>query len=96
MPAWFIAAIQDIHDPAGWAEYLSLAGPTLAKYGGKVVFSGDKIEVPEGNWSPANVAAVEFESLQRAKEWYNSPEYRAAVSVRQAAAEVGVVLLDGG
>ena len=96
MPAWFIADIKNIHDPAGWAEYLSLACPTLAKYGGKIVFLGDKIEVVEGSGSSANNAAAEFESLQKAKEWYNSPEYQAAARVRQAAAEGRVVLLDGG
>ena len=80
----------------GWDKYRSLARPTLAKYGGKSVLSGDKIEVPEGNWSPTIVAVVEFETIQKVREWYNSPEYQAAVAIRQAAAEVGVVLLDGG
>ncbi len=96
MPAYIFASVQSISDPVQFTEYQGLAGPTLAKYGGKILGGGGKIEVADGNWSPVGVFAAEFESLQRAKEWYNSPEYQAVISKRLNSTQSGVVFVDGG
>jgi len=96
MPAYIFASIQSVSDPAQFAEYGGLAGPTVAQYGGKVLGGGNKIEVADGNWSPLFVFAAEFESLQKAKEWYNSPEYQAVISKRTNSTQGGVVFVDGG
>ena len=37
MPAYFIAAVYGVNDPAGFEEYQNLAGPTLVSYGGKFI-----------------------------------------------------------
>ena len=71
MPAFVFPNIQSVSNPARFAEYQGLAGPVLAQYGGKILGGGTKIEVADGNWSPVFVLAVEFESLAKAKEWYN-------------------------
>jgi uncharacterized protein (DUF1330 family) len=40
---------------------------------------------------------MEFESLAAARQWYQSPAYQKAVSIRQAAAEAKVgFVVDGG
>jgi uncharacterized protein (DUF1330 family) len=95
MAAYVIGAISSVKDPAGFAEYQKLAGPTLEKYGGKFIAGGNKIEVADGIWSPAFVVVVEFQSLQRAKQWYNSPEYKPLVSRRKASSTSGVIFVDG-
>ena len=99
MAAWLFASIQSINDPAGFGEYVQLAGATLAKYGGKILGGGDKgdkIEVVDGDWSPVAVVAIEFESLAKAKEWYKSPEYQAVLPKRLNTTKGGVVFVDGG
>ena len=96
MAAYIFGTVQSISDPAQFTEYQGLAGPILAQYGGKVLGGGAKIEVADGNWSPIGVFAAEFESLQKAKEWYNSPEYQALISKRLNATQGGLVFVDGG
>jgi uncharacterized protein (DUF1330 family) len=96
MAAYVIGALSSIKDPAGFAEYQKLAGPTVEKYGGKLIVGGTKIEVADGNWSPIGVVVLQFETLQRAKQWYNSPEYSAVKGRRFRTAESGAIFVDGG
>jgi len=42
------------------------------------------------------MVVIEFESLQKAKEWYNSPEYQAVISKRLNSTQGSVVFVDGG
>ena len=95
MAAYVIGTIQSISDPAKFAEYVRLAEPLLAQYGGKIVVVGDKIEVADGTWSPLGIIVVEFESLDQAKKWYNSPEYSPLVSMRTGSTDSGVIFVDG-
>ena len=96
MAAWLFASLQSVNDPAGFGEYQQLAGATQVKYGGKLLGGGDKIEVMDGDWSPAAVAAIEFESLAKAKGWYHSSEYQAVLPKRMNTTNGGVVFVDGG
>ena len=95
MAAYVIGAIQSVNDPVAFSEYQNLALPTLVKYGGTLVVGGTKIEVADGNWSPTGMVVVEFETMAKAKEWYNSPDYNPLVSRRTASADSGVIFLDG-
>ena len=96
MPAYLIGAAESVNDPAGFAEYQQLAGPTLEKYGGRIIVGGTDIEVADGNWSPIFMVVVEFESLERAKQWYNSPEYSPVKPRRLQSATGGVIFLNAG
>jgi uncharacterized protein (DUF1330 family) len=96
MPAWVIGTLKKINDPVVFAEYQKLAGPTLEPYGGKVVGGGTKVEVGDGDWSPITAIIVEFESIERAREWYNGPEYQAALALRLQSTESSLILVDGG
>ena len=95
MAAWVIAAIQSVNDEAGFAAYQKAGGPTVAQYGGKRIASGSKIEVADGTWSPSRIVVLEFESLAKAKAWYNSPEYQAAMEKRISSSDSGFIFVDG-
>ena len=75
MSAYVIVEIE-ITDPVGYEEYKKQAGATVEKYGGKYIVRGGKSEVLEGNWKPKRIVILEFPSIDRAKEWLNSEEYR--------------------
>jgi uncharacterized protein (DUF1330 family) len=94
MPAYLISQIE-VHDPKGYEEYRKLVGASLAKYGGKFIARGGKIDVLEGNWSPRRVVICEFESLERAREWYGSPEYKPAMDIRQTTSDAKIIVVDG-
>ena len=95
MVAWAIGAILSVSDEAGFAAYQELGGPTVAKYGGKRVAAGTKIEVADGTWSPVRMVVIEFENLAKAKTWHNSPEYQAAMEKRISSSDGGFIFLDG-
>ncbi|MEQ1879391.1 MAG: DUF1330 domain-containing protein [Burkholderiales bacterium] len=94
MPAYLISQI-DVHDPVGYEEYRKLVGASLAKYGGKFIARGGKIDVLEGDWSPQRVVICEFESLVRARQWYESPEYKPAMDIRQKTSKANIIVVDG-
>ena len=94
MAAYVVGTIYDIKDPVGFEEYRSQAGPTLEKYGGKLVMMSQSIEVGDGSWSPIGMVMFEFESMAKAKEWYNSPEYSAARPTRLKTADTGLIFAD--
>ena len=82
MPAYIIAN-QTITDPEAFGKYSQVAGPTVVAYGGKLLVAGPGAEVLEGNPSPATVV-LEFESVEKAKAWYDSPEYQEIIGLRLA------------
>jgi uncharacterized protein (DUF1330 family) len=94
MPAYVIVNI-DIHDPVTYEEYKKLAPASIAKYGGKYLTRGGATEVLEGNWIPKRFVILEFESMQHAKEWLNSPEYAPARKLRQQSASTDMIVTQG-
>ena len=95
MAAYVIGTVQSVSDPEMFSEYVTLAGPTLEKYRGKIVLGDDRIEVGDGNWSPIGVIVIEFDSMSRLKEWYNSPEYKPLNSKRTSSSDSAVIFVDG-
>jgi uncharacterized protein (DUF1330 family) len=52
--------------------------------------------VPEGEWSPdERVVLVEFPDMRRLREWYASPEYAAALALRQTALGRRLLFVEG-
>lgn len=94
MSAYVIVDIE-VKDLEKYQEYRKVAPATVQAYGGKYLARGGKIEVMEGNWTPKNVVVVEFESVERAKAWYNSPEYVAIRAGRQDNTNSRMILVDG-
>ena len=92
MPAYVLAALYDVTDPAGFEEYRNLAGPTVASFGGKFIAGSESVEVVEGDWAPQGFLVVEFESLEQAKLWYNSPEYQAVLPKRKNSTNSGLIM----
>ena len=95
MAAYVIGALQSINDPDKFSEYARVATPTIEQYGGKILVGGDKIEVADGNWSPIGIIVIEFESIEQAKKWYNSPEYHPLAPLRTGSTDSGLISVDG-
>ena len=93
--AGYVIADVNVHDAEAYGEYRKLVAPTVEKYGGKFVVRAGAHEVLEGDWKPSRLIVLEFESVARAKEWYNSEEYAPALAIRLKAAETSVVVVEG-
>jgi uncharacterized protein (DUF1330 family) len=94
MAAYMIVHLE-ITDPAAFDAYRTVAGPTLATYGGKALAAFRPFEVLEGMIHPKAVLVIEFPSVAQAKKWYASPEYAPLIPQRQRAANSTVILTEG-
>jgi uncharacterized protein (DUF1330 family) len=93
VPKGYIIITEDVKDPAGMAEYGKLASQAMA---GSTLLSFDsKPEVLEGEWHGTQTVLLEFESVEAAREWYNSDAYQEAAKLRQAAADCNGVIIAG-
>jgi uncharacterized protein (DUF1330 family) len=94
MAAYVIADLT-IMDPQGFEQYRQMVPATIAKYGGKYVVRGGKLETLEGNWEPQRLVILEFESAERAKEWWASEDYHEAKALRQRTAQTNLIIVEG-
>jgi uncharacterized protein (DUF1330 family) len=51
--------------------------------------------VLEGERRPERVVVLEFESLERAREWWESDEYRGLKELRQRAGQTTMIAVEG-
>ena len=94
MSAYVIVEI-DVLDPAEYEEYKKLAGATVEKYGGKYIVRGGRTEVLEGDWNPKRIVVLQFDSMQRAKDWLNCEDYREPRKMRHRTAKTNMILVEG-
>jgi uncharacterized protein (DUF1330 family) len=94
MPAYLIANV-DIKDAEKFGDYMKATPPVVRQFGGKFLVRGGDFEICEGRWNPKRLVLVEFESMQKARQFYNSPEYNAIKDLRQGSAYTEWVFVDG-
>ena len=94
MPAYLIARVH-ITDPEQYKEYAKLTPAAIAKHGGRFVVRGGAVTTLEGTPEQDRVVVIEFPSVERAKAFWDSPEYREAKSKRVGAATGQFILVDG-
>ena len=94
MPAYIIARIT-VTDSAQFAKYREVTPAVVAAFGGKFVVRGGEMETLEGPEETNRVVVLEFESMEKAREFYNSDQYQAAIALRQPASYGQFILLEG-
>jgi uncharacterized protein (DUF1330 family) len=94
MPAYVIADI-DVEDPVKFEEYKKLSAPSAAPFGAKYLVRGGKVEGLEGAWLPRRFVVIEFPTVEKAKEWWNSQSYGDAKAIRRSCARSNFILVEG-
>ena len=94
MAAYFIVD-NEVTDPAGFEEYRKQVPGTVEKYGGKFLVRGGQMQTLEGDWKPNRIVVTEFLSIEDARRWYDSEEYRPLKELRLRTARGSVVLVEG-
>jgi uncharacterized protein (DUF1330 family) len=94
MAAYVVVNIT-IRDPVRYEEYKRMASPTVSAYGGRYVARGGLVDVREGGWTPSRLVILEFPDLERARAWWDSPEYAPAKAIRQSCADTQLVITEG-
>jgi uncharacterized protein (DUF1330 family) len=95
MPKGYVIFIENITDEAAYQGYVAKAAGSVMQSGGSAIVLHDDAEVLEGEWPWKRTVILEFESVDKAREWYNSPEYQAIVGERHAAADANAVIVGG-
>jgi uncharacterized protein (DUF1330 family) len=94
MPAYVIIET-DIHDAAQYERYEAASPGAIAAGGGRFIARGGELAVLEGDWRPRRLVVLEFENLGAAKSWYDSPNYHEARRLREGAATLHMVAVEG-
>ena len=92
--AYIVFIRESSTDQDALSRYSALVGPTFSGRSVKVHVAYGRQEVLEGLDSDG-VVVLEFPSWNEAKSWYDSPEYQAAIPVRQGGASFRAVLVEG-
>ena len=94
MTAYVIVDI-DVKDKDAYAEYMKLSPTSIAAYGGRFLARGGRTERLEGEWTPKRLVILEFETVERARQWEDSPECAPAKAIRQRTANSNMVVTEG-
>lgn len=91
----FVIVEVTVHDPVQYEDYKKLTPATLAAYDGKFVVRGAETYSLEGDWNPQRIVVLEFPSVERAKEWWNSEIYSEAKAIRHRTATSKMLMVQG-
>lgn len=93
-PAYVIVDAE-VSDADKFSAYREAAGPAAEAYGGRYLVRGGETASLEGSWEPQRVVVAEFPDLESATRWYESPEYAHARSLREGAATMKIIAVEG-
>lgn len=94
MAAFVIVEIS-IHDHKEYEEYKKLTPAAVAAFDGKFIVRGGQTETLEGDWEPERIVVLEFPTVERAKEWWDSDIYSKAKEIRQRSARTRMIVVQG-
>lgn len=95
MAAYCYFDILRIHDEAGMQQYREQVLDTVDRYGGRYIVIGGPFEIREGDESPVFPVLIEFASLEKARAWYDSEEYKPLKAMRLQATVSRAVFYQG-
>ncbi|HEU4532175.1 MAG TPA: DUF1330 domain-containing protein [Steroidobacteraceae bacterium] len=95
MPGYLLVDIAEVRDPQLYEQYRLQVSPGLQAAGGRYLARGRPEEVLEGAWQPSRIVLVRFDSVQAARDWWNSPGYRQLKEMRLRSTRTNMILLDG-
>jgi uncharacterized protein (DUF1330 family) len=94
MSAYIIANVR-VTDAAAYEEYKRLSTLAMKAHGAEPCVRGGAVTVLEGDWQPDRVVVLKFPSVEQARHFYDSPEYRKARDARDDCAVMRMVLVEG-
>ena len=93
--AAYIVVDLEVKDAKAFEPYRQPTAESVKQYGGRFLVRGGPYEVLEGDWRPPRLVVIEFPSIEAAKRWYNSEEYRKVMPIRLKHAVSKMLLVDG-
>ena len=100
-PAYVIAEVEKdpakVEDPAASRRYAEGAPKSLVPFHGQYLAraGGTKIQTLEGDAPKGYIVVIGFESVQKARSWYDSPAYEAIKPIRQNSTKSRILIVEG-
>ena len=82
---------------ASWRDkYAKPTAALVARHGGRYIAASPELKRLEGSRKlPSVVVVIEFPSVEAAQAWYDDPEYRPLIALRQSSSTSEAVLVPG-
>jgi len=84
-----------IDDMDQFNEYRRQVLPTIQSHDGRVLAAEGPVTPTEGEWPAHSTVIIEFPSVERAQQWYDSDEYDAPKALRKRVSKANLVFLRG-
>lgn len=94
MPNGYWIARITVTDPARYAPYAEALPAVVERFGGRFLVVGGRLEAAEGEARSRNVV-IAFDDYETARTCWHSPEYVEVAQLREGAAVVDVVIVEG-
>ena len=93
--AAYVIVETDITNAEQYEQYKAATPAAISAGGGRFLARGGELAVLEGDWQPARLVVLEFEDLAAARDWYESAVYQQAKKLRDGAARLRMVAIQG-
>ena len=94
-PPGYVIAEVEVTDPATMQKYREKVPETLAPFHHSFLVRGSNIQSLEGEAPKGGIVVIAFDSVEKAREWYDSPAYAAIKPIRQSAAKSRLFIVEG-
>jgi uncharacterized protein (DUF1330 family) len=84
----------EVSDLEQYKLYVAANALPFQKYGARFLVRGGQFENPEGESRSRNVV-LEFPSYQAAVDCWHSPEYQAAIKLRESVSAIDLIIIEG-
>lgn len=84
-----------IFDKEEIKKYKELAPETIKDFEGEIIVRGGEKILLEGDWDPQRLVILKFPSVEKAKAWYNSEQYKEVSFYRNKAARTNMIIIEG-
>jgi uncharacterized protein (DUF1330 family) len=92
--AYWVSAYRSVSNPDALAAYAKLAAPALQKFGGRFLARGLPAKTYEAGLQQ-RLVILEFDSVLRAQEAHDSPDYQEAMRALGNGAERDIRIIEG-
>ena len=94
MPNGYWIARITVTDPERYRAYVQALPSHIERFGGRFLVAGGRFEAAEGEAKPRNVV-IAFNDFETARACWRSAEYAEVARLREGAAAVDVVIVEG-
>jgi uncharacterized protein (DUF1330 family) len=94
MPNGYWIARIEVTDGDRYSKYAEALPAVITRFGGHFLVAGGRCETAEGKSKPRNVI-ISFEDYETARNCWHSKECAAVARLREGAAIVDVVIVEG-